>query len=84
MAISPSEILLEDVNSLPELLCAFRDAIKAHRSLFLDGNVLHRDVSRNNIIITDPKEAGGFSGTLVDMDLAVDVNESGKNEPSAF
>lgn len=55
-----------------ELLEALRDAIKAHRSLYMDGNILHRDISENDIIITDSKETG-FSGTLIDMDLAKEL-----------
>ncbi|EQL28197.1 hypothetical protein BDFG_09031 [Blastomyces dermatitidis ATCC 26199] len=56
-----------------ELLMALRDAIKAHRSLYLDGNILHRDISENNIIITDPEKADGHSGMLIDLDLAKEV-----------
>ena len=47
-----------------------RDAIKAHRSLYLEGSILHRDISENNIIITNPKQANGFTGMLIDADLA--------------
>ncbi|KAI4285290.1 MAG: hypothetical protein L6R38_000772 [Xanthoria sp. 2 TBL-2021] len=53
-----------------ELLMTLRDAIKAHRSLYLKGNILHRDVSENNIIITNSDETGGFAGMLIDLDLA--------------
>lgn len=53
-----------------ELLTTLRDAIKAHRSLFLKGNILHRDVSKNNIIITNPDKTGSFAGMLIDLDLA--------------
>ena len=49
---------------------ALRDATKAHRSLYLDGNIPHRDISENNIIITDPENADGNSGMLIDLDLA--------------
>lgn len=58
----------------------FRDAIKAHKSLFLNRKILHREVSVNNIILTDPKQTGGLSGMLIDFDLAVTVDEGGKNE----
>lgn len=61
LAIPPAGRALSTFQSALELLCAFRDAIKAHRSLFLDVNVLHRDVSKNSIIVTDPKEAGRLS-----------------------
>jgi serine/threonine protein kinase len=52
------------------LLTALRDAIKAHQSLYLEGKILHRDISENNIIITDPETADGFTGMLIDLDLA--------------
>ncbi len=48
--------------------------------MLLDGGILHRDISLNNIIMTNPKEAGGFSGMLIDLDLAVRVDKAGKNE----
>ena len=53
-----------------ELLITLRDAIKAHRSLYLKGNILHRDISKNNIIITNPDETDDFSEMLIDLDLA--------------
>ena len=82
LAISPAGRPLKNFNTVPELLRAFRDAIKAHRSLFLDGKILHRDISENNIIVTDPEEADGFSGMLIDMDLATKVRDDGTNERS--
>ncbi len=63
----------QSTNSVPslirELLTTLRDAIKAHRSLLLKANILHRDISENNIIITN-KDETGFSGMLIDLDLA--------------
>ncbi|KAL1952877.1 hypothetical protein VTO42DRAFT_4064 [Malbranchea cinnamomea] len=38
----------------------------------MDGKILHRDISENNIIITDPKKTG-FAGMLIDMDLAKEL-----------
>ena len=80
LAISPAGRPLKDFNSVGELLKAFRDAIKAHGSLLLNRKILHRDVSLNNIILTEPKQTGGLSGMLIDFDLAVTVGEDGKNE----
>ncbi|KAL1977857.1 hypothetical protein VTN31DRAFT_716 [Thermomyces dupontii] len=57
-----------------ELVQALRDAIKAHQSLCLDGNILHRDISENNIIITDRAKTG-FAGMLIDMDLAKELGK---------
>jgi hypothetical protein len=41
-----------------KLLGVLRDAIKAHKSLYLKGNILHQDISKNNIIITNPRKTG--------------------------
>ncbi|EEH04621.1 conserved hypothetical protein [Histoplasma capsulatum G186AR] len=73
LVISPAGRPICDYRSPLELLTALRDAIKAHRSLYLDGNILHRDISENNIIITDPDKADGHSGMLIDLDLAKEV-----------
>ena len=58
------------LSAIRELLTTLRDAIKAHRSLYLEGHILHRDISENNIIVTNPDETGGFAGMLIDLDLA--------------
>lgn len=58
------------LSTIRELLTTLRDAIKAHRSLYLKGNILHWDISENNIIITNRNETGGFAGMLIDLDLA--------------
>ncbi|KAL8663744.1 MAG: hypothetical protein Q9168_008038, partial [Polycauliona sp. 1 TL-2023] len=73
LVISPGGRAIRDFRSIPELLEALRDAVKAHRSLYMKGKILHRDISENNIIITDPKEAGGFTGMLIDEDLAKEI-----------
>ncbi|SLM35077.1 serine threonine-protein kinase sgk2 [Lasallia pustulata] len=46
----------------------------------MDGKILHRDISENNIIITDPGMADGFKGMLIDLDLA---KEEGKGPSGA-
>ncbi|KAI4196202.1 MAG: hypothetical protein LQ350_006695 [Teloschistes chrysophthalmus] len=73
LVISPGGRAIRDFRSIPELLEALRDAIKAHRSLYTKGKILHRDISENNMIITDPKEADGFTGMLIDQDLAKEI-----------
>ena len=70
LAISPPGRSVTQFTSISELLQCLRDAIKVHRSLLIDGKILHRDISENNIIITDPKIAEGFNGMLIDLDLA--------------
>lgn len=70
LVISPAGRVISDFKSVRELLEALRDAIRAHQSLYMRGQILHRDISSNNIIITKPSESGGFKGMLIDLDLA--------------
>ncbi|TWU72883.1 hypothetical protein ED733_004107 [Metarhizium rileyi] len=70
LAISPAGRCIAQFKTTTELLECLRDAIKARRSLFIDGKILHRDISENNIIIPDPGMAYGFKGMLIDLDLA--------------
>ncbi|KAI1735930.1 serine/threonine-protein kinase Sgk2 [Xylaria scruposa] len=70
LVVSPAGRLISDFRTMKELLESMRDAIEAHRSLYMTGDILHRDISPNNIIITDPKTANGFKGMLIDLDRA--------------
>ncbi|SZF02676.1 unnamed protein product [Blumeria hordei] len=63
-----------------DLLQGLRDAILAHRSLFMDTRILHRDVSINNIILTDPAVNDGLYGLLIDLDLAISLDDVKSNE----
>jgi Fungal protein kinase len=40
----------------------------------MNGKILYRDISKNNIIVTDPKEAGGFVNILIDLDLTKELS----------
>lgn len=71
LVISPAGRAIKDFRSIKELLTALRDAAKAHQCLFEKAKILHRDISENNIIITDPQKADGFTGMLIDLDLAI-------------
>lgn len=72
LVISPAGRPIYQYQSPLELLEALCDAIKAHQSLYSKGNILHRDISENNIIITDLKK-DSFSGMLIDLDLAKEL-----------
>jgi hypothetical protein len=72
LVTSPAGRPLHEYQSVRELLEALRDAIRGHRSLLEDGKILHRDISENNIIITDAKEAP--KGRLIDLDLAKELD----------
>ncbi|KHO00536.1 serine/threonine-protein kinase Sgk2 [Metarhizium album ARSEF 1941] len=80
LAISPAGRSITQFKGVIELLEGLCDAIKVHRSLYTDGKILHRDISENNIIITDPENADGFKGMLIDLDLA---KEEGKGPSGA-
>ncbi|VCU39388.1 Bgt-51861 [Blumeria graminis f. sp. tritici] len=70
VAISPIGKRINDFNTPLEVVMGLRDAIKAHRSLFTDAKILHRDISVNKILLKicdDPKDYGGI---LIDLDLA--------------
>jgi serine/threonine-protein kinase RIO1 len=56
LVISPPGRPINEFKSVREFLEACRDFIKAHRSLYCDGKILHRDISENNIIVTDAEK----------------------------
>ena len=73
-----SEFTKSVLSVIRELLTTLRDAIKAHRSLYLKRNILHRNILENNIIITNSDEIDGFAGMLIDLNLAK-VLDSGRS-----
>jgi len=57
-----------------ELLEALCDAILGHKSLLKDRNILHRDISENNIIIIEAATKGDPKGILIGLDLAKELD----------
>jgi hypothetical protein len=53
---------------------AFRDAVQAHKSPYQDGKILHQDVSPENIIITETDNDQDPNGTLIDLDVAIEMD----------
>jgi len=74
--IQPLGKPLDAFASITQLLEAIRDAIKAHWSLY-QNNILHQDISVWNIMIpeTRPLEPDGPRGILVDLDLAMELED---------
>jgi hypothetical protein len=72
---------IDKFEDVPELLRAMRDAVKGHRSLLLDGHMLHRDISINNIMITIPEcpRPDGYTGFLIDLDHAIAADSVGRH-----
>ena len=71
---SPLGQSIDTFTTISVLMTVFRDSIKALRSLYFDAKILHRDISRQNIIIV-PNDADPESptGMLIDLDLALDL-----------
>ncbi|KAJ3501283.1 hypothetical protein NLJ89_g9409 [Agrocybe chaxingu] len=53
-----------------QFLYAFRDAVAGHQNMW-DINVIHRDISINNILIGEEDAEAGWRGSVIDMDMAV-------------
>ncbi|KAJ2157343.1 hypothetical protein GGF46_004578 [Coemansia sp. RSA 552] len=62
---------LREVRSVYELIVVVGDAVEAHRIAFQEGNILHSDISDNNIMFWRDDE-GMVHGVLIDFDNAVD------------
>ncbi|KAJ0160361.1 hypothetical protein CTA2_8110, partial [Colletotrichum tanaceti] len=80
LVTSPVGRSLCTFQSSAELLRAFRDAVKCHRSLFCDARILHQDVSPGNMIILDGQDEGQPRGVLIDLDSAVELAEESGTE----
>jgi hypothetical protein len=74
LVISPPGRPINEFKSVREFLEGCRDSIKAHRSLYNEGKILHRDISVNNFIITDAEGEGDPRGMLIDLDAATELD----------
>ncbi|KAJ2915684.1 hypothetical protein MD484_g4717, partial [Candolleomyces efflorescens] len=74
---------IENFTSVTQLLSALRDAIAAHKSL-LDRNIIHRDISPNNILLGVDDEGEGDRGVLIDLDIALKTLGLASNTPVDF
>ncbi|CCU82687.1 serine/threonine protein kinase domain protein, partial [Blumeria hordei DH14] len=71
VAISPFGKSISKFDTPLELIIGLYDAIKAHRSLLLDPNILHRDISVNNVLLKQCEDPKDYGGILIDLDLAI-------------
>ncbi|OBT53271.1 hypothetical protein VE04_06334 [Pseudogymnoascus sp. 24MN13] len=75
LIISPPGISIFEYANLYQLLEVIHDAIRAHRSLYQDGGILHRDIAASNIIIPPPATTPGSpKGMIIDLDTAWDLS----------
>lgn len=62
----------ESILEFPE---ACRDVVKALRSLYQDGKILHRDICIKNLIVASRRDEGDAKGVLIDLDGALDLEK---------
>lgn len=75
VVISPVGRPVTEYRSVFELITCIRDAIKAHRSLYFDAEIIHRDICPGNFMISktpgaDKNQPCGF---LIDLDSGRDL-----------
>ncbi|KAJ1919303.1 hypothetical protein H4219_002065 [Mycoemilia scoparia] len=75
LVMSPIGQPLKTANSFDEFVAVICDAMKCHTRIYNQCNILHRDISDNNILVVRG-ENNSVQGLLIDFDNAVDLNES--------
>ncbi|KAH7268883.1 hypothetical protein B0J15DRAFT_510642 [Fusarium solani] len=73
MVVYPLGRPIARFHTVEGFLRGFRDAISGYRSLHLDGKILHRDISPNNIMLAEDKKEGEPWGFLIDLDLSMEL-----------
>ncbi|KAJ1914696.1 hypothetical protein H4219_004669, partial [Mycoemilia scoparia] len=73
MVMSPIGRPLKESESFDEFVVVLGDAMRCHSRIVEHCNILHRDISDNNILIV--RDANGqASGLLIDFDNAIEIN----------
>ncbi|KAM6483949.1 hypothetical protein HDV62DRAFT_379399 [Trichoderma sp. SZMC 28011] len=75
VATSPLGRPIRKFASIRELLEVLGDLVKALRSLYLDGRMLHRDIAIKNLIINPQPSGSSSKGILIDFDMALDLDQ---------
>ncbi|SZF00766.1 unnamed protein product [Blumeria hordei] len=68
IVITPRGHSLRSCKTIMQFLVVIRDAIVAHRRLYVEKKILHGDISDGNIILA--KVGGKIQGMLIDLDHA--------------
>ncbi|THH31246.1 hypothetical protein EUX98_g2951 [Antrodiella citrinella] len=69
MIVMSEYLPLSAVKNVEEFKAAFIGSVKGHHAAYVSSNILHRDVSANNIMFYRSKDEGAV-GVLCDWDLA--------------
>ncbi|KAJ1860175.1 hypothetical protein LPJ78_005918, partial [Coemansia sp. RSA 989] len=72
LAMTPVGTRLRELRSVAELVVVISDALQAHKAVLDHCQILHRDISENNIMFT--RSGNKVCGMLIDFDNAVDAN----------
>ncbi|KAJ4321988.1 hypothetical protein N0V84_005035 [Fusarium piperis] len=81
VATAPLGRPIQKFTSITELLEVLRDLVKALRSLYVDGRILHRDIAIKNLIIPTQHSTDSPRGVLIDFDQAPDLDNVRAVEP---
>ncbi|KAI8319700.1 hypothetical protein GQ54DRAFT_299161, partial [Martensiomyces pterosporus] len=79
--MSPCGETLDSVRSADELIVVLADAMRAHGEILRRCNLLHRDISTNNILVIRSPLDGTVHGALIDFDCAISVGVDRKARP---
>ncbi|KAJ2849569.1 hypothetical protein IWW36_002544 [Coemansia brasiliensis] len=79
LAMTPVGKRLREINSVAELIVVISDALQAHMAVLNHCQILHRDISENNILWWSD-ESEKVHGMLIDFDNAVDANAARKSD----
>lgn len=74
VAITPLGRPIRQFTSIPKLLEALRDLIKALQSLYMKAKILHRDIAIKNLIINPQYSPDSPKGVLLDFNFALDLD----------
>ncbi|PNP43238.1 hypothetical protein THARTR1_11136 [Trichoderma harzianum] len=72
---SPLGRPIRKFSSIIELLWVLSNITKAIGSLYLNRNMLHRDIAIKNLVIDELAEGGHPEGTLINFNAALDLDE---------
>ncbi|KAL1673116.1 hypothetical protein EV122DRAFT_283309 [Schizophyllum commune] len=76
LVLQPLARSLQDFASKEEFLEAFRDVVEAHQILYDDYDLLHCDISDNNIMLRKRDDSSPRRGLLIDLDCAIRVTSN--------
>ncbi|KAJ2603092.1 hypothetical protein H4R99_002470 [Coemansia sp. RSA 1722] len=73
IAMTPIGKNLREVQCVDELIIAAADAMEVHSAISRECQILHRDISSNNILIRRSNDTGRVNGILIDYDCALRI-----------